>query len=129
MRASIIVSFLTLVSACNQVHPFSEEERAQIDCLAAITVVEITDEIRTGTDAGIDAEALAEIRPQKIAAAIDKLEARYPGRMDEAYLEYDINNRLGKIESAIESGDPMSVEQLIMAETLEHGRTCTFGDD
>ena len=129
MRAFIIVSVLTLMSACNQVHPFSEEERAQIDCLAAITVVEITDEIRAGTEAGMDANVLAETRPEKIAKAIEQLEAEFPGRMDEAYLEYDINNQLGKIECAIESGDPMSVENLIMTETLELGRTCTFGGD
>jgi|GEM_PF-2880144 len=127
MRVSILASLFCVVAACNQVHPFSDEERADIDCLAAITVVEITDAIRAGTEQGIEASVLAEIRPQKIDAAIERLNQSYPGRMDEAYLEFDINNRLGKIETALEAGDPLSVENLIMTETLGLGRTCSFG--
>lgn len=78
---SILASLFCVVAACNQVHPFSDEERADIDCLAAITVVEITDAIRAGTEQGIEASVLAEIRPQKIDAAIERLNQSYPGRM------------------------------------------------
>lgn len=129
MRAYLVASIVCLVSACGQIDPFTAEERADIDCLAAITVVEITDAIRAGTENGAGEAELAAIRPAKIADAIARLEATYPDRIDEAYLEYDINNRLGKIEDAIRSEDPLSVESLIMTETLELGRTCTFGGE
>lgn len=127
MRAYLVASFVILASACSQVDPFTAEERADIDCLAAITVVEITNAIRNGTEDGMGDAELAAIRPAKIADAIARLDEKYPNRMDEAYLEYDINNRLGKIEEAIRSDDPLSVESLIMTDTLELGRTCAFG--
>lgn len=127
MRAYLVASTVILASACSQVDPFTAEERADIDCLAAITVVEITNAIRNGTENGMGDAELAAIRPAKIADAIARLDEKYPNRMDEAYLEYDINNRLGKIEEAIRSDDPLSVESLIMTDTLELGRTCAFG--
>ena len=103
MRAYLVASTVILASACSQVDPFTSEERADIDCLAAITVVEITNAIRDGTENGMGDAELAAIRPAKIADAIARLDEKYPNRMDEAYLEYDINNRLGKIEEAIRS--------------------------
>ena len=127
MRAYLVASTVILAAACSQVDPFTAEERADIDCLAAITVVEITNAIRDGTENGLGDAELAAIRPAKIADAIARLDEKYPNRMDEAYLEYDINNRLGKIEEAIRSDDPLSVESLIMTDTLELGRTCAFG--
>ncbi|MCR9080070.1 MAG: hypothetical protein NXH78_13320 [Hyphomonadaceae bacterium] len=77
----------------------------------------------------MDSAEMAEIRRQKIADATQVLHAAYVGRMDEAYLEFDINNRLAKIEAAIESGDSLSEESQVMTETLELGRTCTFGGE
>ena len=48
MRVSILASLFCVVAACNQVHPFSDEERADIDCLAAITVVTDSAYVKNG---------------------------------------------------------------------------------
>jgi len=127
MRFALTALTLALVSACNQVDPIPEEEKAEIDCLASITVVEITDAIREGAADGVDPADLQNIKPDRIAAAISKLEAKYAGEMDSAYLEYDINHRLDKIQDALNNRDPDSEATKIMNETLSLGKSCTFG--
>ena len=98
MRLSILTTAIVLLAACNQVNPISEEEKVEIDCLSSITVVKITDAIREGTENGIDAKELQKIPGEKIAEAIEILDTKYDGRMDEAFLEYEINHRLDKIQ-------------------------------
>ena len=127
MRQLLVLSVIAMVAACSQVQPISDAEKAEIDCLASITVVEITDVISQGAADGVDPAALQAVPDEKIAAALVKLEARYSGRMDEAYLEYDINHRLDKIQDALNNRDPESEATRIMNETLELGRSCTFG--
>jgi len=127
MRALLAVSVLALVAACSPVQPISDAEKAEIDCLASITVVEITDMISQGAADGTDPAVLSAVPDEKIAAALVKLETKYSGRMDEAYLEYDINHRLDKIQDALNNRDPDSEATKIMNETLELGRSCTFG--
>lgn len=127
MRLSILTTAIVLLAACNQVNPISEEEKVEIDCLSSITVVKITDAIREGTENGIDATELQKIPGEKIAEAIEILDTKYDGRMDEAFLEYEINHRLDKIQDALNNRDPDSDANKIMTETLELGRSCTFG--
>ena len=127
MRTLLTVSTVALVTACSQVNPISDEEKAEIDCLASITVVEITDAIREGSANGTDPAELQNVKPERIAAAIEKLEAKYSGEMDSAYLEYDINHRLDKIQDALNNRDPDSEATQIMNETLSLGKSCTFG--
>lgn len=127
MRIALIASSLILASACSQVDPIPEEEKAEIDCLASITVVEISNAIRDGAASGVDPAELQDIKPQRITAAIEQLEQKYAGEMDSAYLEYDINHRLDKIQDALNNRDPDSEATKIMNETLELGRSCTFG--
>ncbi|MEM7640752.1 MAG: hypothetical protein AAF269_16980 [Pseudomonadota bacterium] len=127
MRTLLTVSTVALVAACSQVNPISDEEKAEIDCLASITVVEITDAIREGSANGTDPAELQNVKPERIAAAIEKLEAKYSGEMDSAYLEYDINHRLDKIQDALNNRDPDSEATQIMNETLSLGKSCTFG--
>ena len=127
MRGVFALIPLALVAACGQVQPISDAEKAEIDCLASITVVEITDMISQGAADGTDPAALSAVPAEKIAAALVKLETKYSGRMDEAYLEYDINHRLDKIQDALNNRDPDSEATKIMNETLELGRSCTFG--
>lgn len=127
MRTLLTVSAFALIAACSQVSPISDEEKAEIDCLASITVVEITDAIREGAANGTDPAELQNVKPERIAAAIEKLEAKYSGEMDSAYLEYDINHRLDKIQDALNNRDPDSEATQIMNETLSLGKSCTFG--
>lgn len=127
MRIVLTTATLALVTACSQVNPIPEEEKAEIDCLASITVVEITDAIRDGAANGTDPAELQNIKPDAIAGAIEKLEAKYAGEMDSAYLEYDINHRLDKIQDALNNRDPESEATQIMNETLALGKSCTFG--
>ncbi len=127
MRLSILTTAIVLLAACNQVNAISEEEKVEIDCLSSITVVKITDAIREGTENGIDATELQKIPGEKIAEAIEILDTKYDGRMDEAFLEYEINHRLDKIQDALNNRDPDSDANKIMTETLELGRSCTFG--
>lgn len=127
MRSVLLVSSLVLLAACGQVDPIPEEEKAEIDCLASITVVEITDAIREGAANGTDPAELQTVKPERIAAAIEKLEAKYSGEMDSVYLEYDINHRLDKIQDALNNRDPDSEATQIMNETLALGKSCTFG--
>ncbi|MEO1322916.1 MAG: hypothetical protein AAFV59_07910 [Pseudomonadota bacterium] len=127
MRIVLTAATLALVTACSQVDPIPEEEKAEIDCLAAITVVEITDAIRDGAANGTDPAELQNIKPDAIAAAIEKLEAKYAGEMDSAYLEYDINHRLDKIQDALNNRDADSDATQIMNDTLALGKSCTFG--
>ena len=127
MRTLLVIPAFIALTACSQVNPISEEEKIEIDCLASITVVEITDIIREGAEQGVDPAELQDVPSEKIGEAIQKLNARYSGRMDEAYLEYDINHRLEKIQDALSNRDPDSEATQIMNETLELGRSCTFG--
>jgi len=127
MRRVFVLSAFALVAACSPIQPISDAEKAEIDCLASITVVEITKMISQGAADGTDPATLNAIPDEKIAAALVKLETKYSGRMDEAYLEYDINHRLDKIQDALNNRDPDSEATKIMNETLELGRSCTFG--
>ncbi len=127
MRLFLFLSALTLTTACSEVAPIPEGEKAEIDCLAAITVVEITDAIREGSANGVSSEELAAVPAEKIAAAKEKLEAKYSGDMDSAYLEYDINHRLDKIQDALNNRDPDSEATQIMNDTLALGQSCSFG--
>ena len=127
MRRLLFTASLAVIAACSQIEPISDAEKAEIDCLASITVVEIMKVIRQGAADGVDPDVLAAVPDENIAAAIEKLEAKYSGRMDEAYLEYDINHRLDKIQDALNNRDPDSDATKIMNETLELGRSCTFG--
>lgn len=128
MRTALFVLATALLAACSQVDPIPEAEKAEIDCLASIAVVEITDYISAGTAAGTAPDELMPIVPKKIAEAEEKLASKYGNEMDSAYLEFEINNRLEKFENAIRSGDPDSLDYITMTETLELGRSCTFGD-
>ena len=83
--------------------------------------------IREGAASGAAPVDLQNVKPQRIAAAIEKLEAKYSGEMDSAYLEYDINHRLDKIQDALNNRDPDSEATQIMNETLALGKSCTFG--
>ena len=127
MRPALLTTAIILLAACSQVNPISEEEKVEIDCLSSITVVKITDAIREGTENGIDAAELQNIPSEKIAEAIEILDTKYNGRMDEAFLEYEVNHRLDKIQDALNNRDPDSDANKIMNETLELGRSCTFG--
>lgn len=127
MRTLLLASSLLALAACSQVNPISDEEKAEIDCLASITVVEITAAISDGAARGVDPADLQNIKPERIAAAIEKLEAKYSGEMDSAYLEYDINHRLDKIQDALNNRDPDSDATQIMNDTLALGKSCSFG--
>ena len=127
MRLFLFLSALTLTTACSEVAPIPEGEKAEIDCLASITVVEITDAIREGSANGVSPDELAAVPAERIAAAKEKLEAKYSGDMDSAYLEYDINHRLDKIQDALNNRDPDSEATQIMNDTLALGRSCSFG--
>lgn len=127
MRLATLTTAFALLTACNQVNPISDEEKIEIDCLSSITVVKITDAIREGSETGVDAAELQKIPAEKIAEAIEILDTKYDGRMDEAFLEYEVNHRLDKIQDALNNRDPDSDANKIMTETLELGRSCTFG--
>ena len=127
MRLVALTTAFALLAACNQVNPISDEEKVEIDCLSSITVVKITDAIREGSETGVDAAELQNIPAEKIAEAIEILDTKYDGRMDEAFLEYEVNHRLDKIQDALNNHDPDSEANKIMTETLELGRSCTFG--
>lgn len=127
MRLALFATVLALTAACSPVDPISEAEKTDIDCLASQTVIAITAAIREGTANGASEAELAAISDVKINAARDELKTVYSKRMDDAFLEYDINHRLQKIETALRNpeDDPEAVE--IMTETLALGETCQFG--
>ena len=127
MRLAILTAAFAMLAACAQVNPISDEEKVEIDCLSSITVVKITDAIREGSENGVDAAELQKIPDEKIAEAIKILDTKYDGRMDEAFFEYEVNHRLDKIQDALNNRDPDSEANEIMTETLELGRSCTFG--
>lgn len=127
MRLALFAMVLALAAACSPVDPISEAEKTDIDCLASQTVVAITAAIRDGIESGATADELAAIKDAKISAARDQLKAKYSKIMDDAFLEYDINHRLQKIETALRAPDdnPDAVE--VMTETLALGESCQFG--
>ncbi|MEL6693144.1 MAG: hypothetical protein AAFQ12_08925 [Pseudomonadota bacterium] len=127
MRLALIASVLALTAACSPVNPISEAEKTDIDCLASQTVLAITAAIREGTANGASAEDLAAIPDAKITEARDQLKAKYSKRMDDAFLEYDINHRLQKIETALRDPDEEPDAVAIMTETLALGESCEFG--
>lgn len=129
MRLALLAMVSALTAACSPVDPISEAEKTDIDCLASQTVVTITAAIRDGIESGATADELAAIKDANISAARDQLKAKYSKRMDDAFLEYDINHRLQKIETALRApdDDPKAVE--VMTETLALGESCQFGGE
>ena len=127
MRLALFASVLALTAACSPVNPISEAEKTDIDCLASQTVVAITAAIREGTANGASAEELSVIPDAIIAEAREKLKTKYDKRMDDAFLEYDINHRLEKVVTALRDPheDPEAFE--IMTETFALGESCQFG--
>ncbi len=126
MRLALFATVLALTAACSPVNPISETEKTDIDCLASKTVIAITEAIFDGTTSGASTEELAAIPEMKIAEARDKLKTKYDKRMDDAFLEYDINHRLQKFVTALRDPheDPEALE--IMTETLQLGKNCEF---
>lgn len=129
MRTILAFTALGAIAACNQAAPVPEGDRAEIECLASITVVQITDTIREATSSGTDPAELQDVRAEKIAEAVEKLQAKYPGETDSAFLEHDINNRLEKIQDALNNRNPDSPATKLMNETLALGNSCTFGGE
>ena len=129
MRLILCASIMMFAAACSPVDPISDQEELEIDCLAAQTVIAIREALQDGTENGASAKALAAIRDTKITTARETLHEKYSGRMDDAFLEYDINHRLLKIETALTApeSDPEAVA--IMEETLALGQSCEFGGE
>ena len=144
MRISILLASAALLAACSGETPdptpvstesdappaMSADElaMADLDCLAATTVVAITDAIRDGVQRGDDPATLTHIAPDETAAAVEKLRAKYGAGADTLALEGDINSRLEAFQNAMSNRDPDSIDTLTMNTTVELGRSCTFED-
>lgn len=128
MRFLPLVSATVLIAACSGEPANTDRLMDDLDCLSAITVVEITDAIRDGLETGMDAAELTDIAPTRTAAAAERFIAKYGAAAEAGVLEADINGRLERFQNAMSNRDPDSIDTLAMETTIELGRSCSFED-
>lgn len=127
MRTLILVTTLTMLAACGSSNsPKDDAEKANIDCLAAKTVVSITDTIRDASSAGSQPDDLRSVPDDKTAESLVILKATYSNEMHSAYLEHEVNRRLTAIQNALSNSDPQSKAAQTMTETFALAKSCSF---
>ncbi len=127
MLRLIVVSSLTFLAACGGASGPTDAEKADIDCLAAKTVVSITDTIRIKTGEGVEASELSDVPKDKIADAQEIMQAEYSGKSHAAYLEAQVNQNLKDIQADLTNRTADNGEKSTMEQVSELATTCSFG--
>lgn len=115
-----------LISACGSSVSVSDEDKVQIDCLSAKTVVAIANTIHEGAQAGLSPDELSGVQANKTEDGLDILRATSLGSNAQNYFEFETARRLNGIQDALRLRDPASDEQKDMDETYELAETCKF---
>ena len=118
---------IALLSACSESAPteLDETTRAQIDCLAAQTVVSISNTVRDGLAAGQTPEQLANVDSDAIKASTSLLVSRISAPGARASFTAEVERRLDAVQTGL--GAPDSEAGALMNETFALAATCKFG--
>ena len=120
-------SSLILLSACGGNTPdISAEDKTQIDCLAAKTVKQITDEVSVAIADGATQDELRSLTDKIIASNAETLKSRFSEDDHNVYHEFESRRRLTAMQNALMNRSPDSPDQKLMDATFELAATCTF---
>lgn len=126
LRMSLACLAFSALASCSSPETVSDADKANIDCLSAKTVVEITNAAKAAIRAGQSSEQLQKLQSTIIETGAETLNAKYPSDMHEAYYEYEANRRLTAMQNAVANRAPDSPDQKTMDETIDLAKTCTF---
>ena len=128
MKALILPITLFALSACGAATPrMDADSEAMIDCLASQAVVEISDAVKTGMEAGKSADALRPIRGKVTDAKLKELQAVYTEQKERTYFEFQTAKRLNAVQEALADPENASSAKTLMDETFALAQDCTFG--
>ncbi|MEM1086711.1 MAG: hypothetical protein AAGH90_03210 [Pseudomonadota bacterium] len=126
MRYSLLIASGAILAGCGQTNSVVDIPKAELECLASITVNDITTTIREATAAGAAPETLQTVQRDKTAEAVERLGQLYPGDKAASSLVTEVNFRLEMIQDALSNRSPGSKANQVMDETFELAKTCTF---
>ena len=119
---------LTALSACGGAQiDLNESDKANLDCLAAKTVMEIAAAVRTGLENGATADSLSGIQADFTDTGAVRLAQYYSDSGFEAYFRAETERRLVAMQNALANKAPGSADQSTLDETMAMARTCSFG--
>ena len=122
------LSGLILISACGaSPAAISDEDRTNIDCLAAKTVMNIAHTVRTSLENGAAPESLSGVEADLTQAGAQRLSELYRDMSSETYFRQQTSQRLTAMQNALSNRAPDSPDQRLMDETMALARSCSFG--
>lgn len=125
-RAGLIgLCTLSVLISCTPANRISSAEQADLDCLAARTVVQITSAIRDGVEAGRPQEELQKYQQDFIQEGLIEVRRLFPDlSVHHHYYEYETAHMSLAIQDAAQSAEPNSEAYQAMIDTLSLGETC-----
>ena len=121
------VSSFLLLSACGGSTPdISAEDKVEIDCLAAKTVKQITDEVSVAIAGGATQDELRSLTDKIITSNAETLKTRFSEDDHNVYHEFESRRRLTAMQNALMNKAPDSPDQKLMDATFELAATCSF---
>ena len=121
---ALALGLLTL-AACDRPDRITAQDRMELNCLASKVVVELTDQVRTGLEAGQDANDLAPLQQKLTAEGLLSAKYLFPSKhMHQAYYEFDVARRAKAVQTALTSSDASAPAHAVMVETLRLGQSC-----
>lgn len=128
MKALFLPVVLLSLAACGSATPrMDAASEAMIDCLAAKTVVEISDKVKAGVEAGKTSDQLRPVQAEVTKANMKTLEATYTEQQQKTYFEYQTAKRLNAVQDALANPNGAAEAKQSMDETFALARDCTFG--
>lgn len=116
----------SVLSACGGSAPLSDADKANIDCLASKTVMDIADAVRTGLESGAAPESLSGVQDEKTGAAETQLAAVIPGSAAKRYFLVETSTRLTAMQNALANRAPDSPDQKLTDQTMALAQSCAF---
>lgn len=121
------IALATLVACGGNGAVLDAESEAMIDCLASKTVLEITDKVKAGVEAGKSADALRPIQSTVTATNIETLETVFTEQSQKTYFEYQVAKRLNAVQDALNDPEGATAAKATMDETFALAQDCSFG--
>jgi len=127
MRRAVLISLcaMSVLVSCTPANRISSSDKADLDCLAARTVVQITSVIREGVESARPLDELQNYQQDFIQEGLIEVRRLFPDlSMHHHYYEYETAHMSLAIQDAAQSAEPNSEAYQIMIDTLSLGETC-----
>lgn len=96
----------------------------QVNCLAAKTVITITDAVRDGLAEGKTLDELSSVDEDAVKASVSLLKSRIKAAEARDVFEADVARRLTAIQNSVQN--PGSADAALMEETIALAAQCKF---